>query len=227
VSLKTAAKSLFKHVVFSTPLHRSLYNQYPFMFSPTELMYLAGSIGSLQEVPGSIVEAGCAYGATTVWLNQYMDELGIDRSYYALDTFSGFAPDHIEYESAVRLKSAEVRRQLTTTFADNRQSWFDKQMQLHNIQRVHSIQCDVGEYDFGLLAPIAFCLLDVDLYLPIKSALPRIYDALALGGMIIVDDCWADEKWNGALQAYEEFTFNRGLERRIVSRKLGVISRGT
>jgi hypothetical protein len=36
---------------------------------------------------------------------------------------------------------------------------------------------------------------------------------------------WHDEKWDSALQAYDEFTAATGIERRIVGRKLGVISR--
>jgi hypothetical protein len=39
---------------------------------------------------------------------------------------------------------------------------------------VRSIRCDVSEFNFTMIAPTAFCLLDVDLYLPIHEALPRL-----------------------------------------------------
>jgi hypothetical protein len=45
------------------------------------------------------------------------------------------------------------------------------------------------QLSFETLRPIAFCLLDIDLYQPTRDVLPHLYDALAPGGMIVVDDC--------------------------------------
>jgi hypothetical protein len=44
----------------------------------------------------------------------------------------------------------------------------------HDVERVKSITADVFNFDFRSIAPISFCLLDVDLYLPIKNTLPKI-----------------------------------------------------
>jgi hypothetical protein len=43
------------------------------------------------------------------------------------------------------------------------------------------------------------------------------------GSIIIVDDCEGPGLWDGALQAYEEFTHHFNLPFRIEHRKLGVI----
>lgn len=223
--LRSTIKTLLKHVAFNTPLHRSMYNVYPYMYSPAELIFLSGCLSSIDSVPGSVVEAGCAYGATTVWLTKYMEDHAIERKYYALDTFCGFPRDHVDYERSERNKSVEVKRIMQSTFGDNKQAWFDKQMSLHDVDRVRSIRCDVGTFDFTALSPIAFCLLDVDLYLPVKAALPNIHQAMAPGGLLIIDDCWNDDKWDGALQAYNEFTTDNNLPPRIIGRKLGVIQR--
>lgn len=220
--LKSRVKSLLKHVAFITPLHRSLFNPYSFMYSPSELMFLTQCVADAEAVPGCFIEAGCAYGATTLWLSKYMEDQGIDRDYYAIDTFAGFEEAHVNYERDQRNKSAQV---LYSHFSDNKRAWFDKTMALHSAHRVRSIQSDVSAFNFTALSPIAFCLLDVDLYLPIKAALPKIYQAMSPGGLLVVDDCWRDDKWDGALQAYDEFTAAIGIERRIVGRKLGVISR--
>jgi SAM-dependent methyltransferase len=224
-AIKTAAKSVIKQIAFTTRLHRFMFNVYDFMYSPSELCYLTRCLSQVDGVPGSVVEAGCAYGATTVWLNQYMDEQQIDRSYYALDTFAGFVAEQVLYERERRDKSAAVEQTIRSTFSDNRQDWFDKTMAMHGITRVRSVCCDVSRFDFATTAPIAFCLLDVDLYLPIQAALPRIYDALSPGGLLVVDDCWPNEKWDGALQAYLEFCQQHDLEPQIVGRKLGVIAK--
>jgi O-methyltransferase len=220
--IRSRVKSLLKQVAFSTPLHRLMYDPYTFMYSPSELIFLTQCVFEAQAVPGSFLEVGCAYGATTLWLTKFMDEQGIDRAYYAIDTFSGFVEEHVNYEREQRNKSARV---LHSHFGDNKKAWFDKTMALHDAHRVRSIQNDVSDFDFATLSPIAFCLLDVDLYLPIKAALPKIYQAMSPGGFLVVDDCWQDEKWDGALQAYDEFTAASGIERRIMGRKLGVISR--
>jgi SAM-dependent methyltransferase len=193
------------------------------MFSPTELMYLTKYLSKVCTITGTFVEAGCAYGATTVFLNKYMDDQGIDHPYYAIDTFSGFAQNDIDYEQTYRKKSTQVVDKLRSTFNDNKKEWFNKTLAMHDIHRVRSIQEDVSKFDFATLAPIAFCLLDVDLYLPIKTALPKIYEAMAPGGVLVVDDCWHVEEWDGAFQAYDEFILAHNLEHKIVGRKLGVI----
>jgi hypothetical protein len=46
---------------------------------------------------------------------------------------------------------------------------------------------------------------------------------MAPGGVIVVDDCLADNMYDGALQAYREFTAAQGLPERITHGKLGVI----
>jgi hypothetical protein len=96
-------------------------------------------------------------------------------------------------------------------------------MTLHGVKRVKSIECDVTKFDFSAIAPIAFCLLDVDLYEPIKDVLPKIYGAMSPGGIIVVDDCKATELWDGTLQAYEEFVQQKGFLKEITAEKPGII----
>jgi SAM-dependent methyltransferase len=222
-AVKSTIRTLLKQIAFNTPLYHSFCNVYSYMFSPIELMFLAECVAKVRRTPGSIVEVGCAYGSTTVFLNKYMDDLGINRNYYAIDTFSGFTANDIDYEKEQRQKSPKVVRKLFSSFDDNRQTWFDKTMIHNNIHRVRSIQGDANVFDFTALAPIAFCLLDVDLYLPVKNALPKIYRAMAPGGTLVVDDCWRVEEWDGALQAFAEFTAETNIETQIIGRKLGVI----
>jgi hypothetical protein len=189
------------------------------MFEPKQLVLLTQFVESARQAEGCFVEAGCAYGATTVFLNKYMDGEGIERDYYAVDTFSGFVGAHAEYEIKSRGKPAN----LAGFFSENKKAWFDRSMVLHNVKRVKSIESDVTRFDFSTIAPIAFCLLDVDLYQPIKTVLPRIHDAMASGGIIVVDDCQDATLYDGAAQAYGEFVEGRGLPREIVGGKLGII----
>ena len=131
-----------------------------------------------------------------------MDAQNIQKTYYALDTFSGFVAEDIETEVTKRGKTADM----FTGFRSNKKKWFDETMKQHNITRVRSIETDVNDYDLTTLEPLSFVLLDVDLYRPIKKALPELYRALSPNGIIVVDDCYpACEQWDGADQAYKEF----------------------
>ena len=88
---------------------------------------------------------------------------------------------------------------------------------------VISIEADAARFDFSAAAPISFCLLDVDIYLPIAAALPKIYDALSRGGIIVCDDCCPNTTYDGALRAYEEFVEGRRLSRDLILGKFGII----
>jgi hypothetical protein len=96
-------------------------------------------------------------------------------------------------------------------------------MAVHGLKRVKSIECDATQFDLSSVAPTAFCLIDVDLYIPVKDLLPKVFSRMSSGGIIVVDDCQPDQMWDGALQAYREFARERNLSTEIVAEKLGVV----
>lgn len=197
-----------------------MYSVYPYMFDPDQLVFLISSVKEQIKVPGCFLEIGCAEGASTALLNRTLKVEGVERDYIALDTFGGFPDDQADYEVSMRGKSKTIKKSFTT----NDMAWVDKSLKLAGISHVRLIRGDAATYDYSSLAPIAWCLLDVDLYLPTTAALPKLYDALSPGGLIVIDDCSeADERWDGALQAYNEFMASRGMEPEIVHRKLGII----
>lgn len=200
---------------------RKMFSVYPYQFSPQQLIFLTTCVEKARGLDGCFAEVGCNRGYTTAFLNRYMDESGIDKPYYAVDTFSGFIGDHVDYEVETRGKSESIRYKM----ADNRKSWFDRSMEVSGTSRVTSIQADAATFDYATIGPIAFCLLDVDLYVPIIEALPRIYDQVVPGGIIVVDDCAPNNAWDGALQAYGEFTAATGLPGDVRCQKLGYIEK--
>jgi hypothetical protein len=96
-------------------------------------------------------------------------------------------------------------------------------MQLNGIGHVRSVQADVNKFDFGCIENISFCLLDVDLYLPIASCLEKLPAKMAPGGILVIDDCWPSPVFDGALQAYSEFIATHACRTEIVCGRLGVI----
>jgi O-methyltransferase len=210
-----------KSNLINKALGRNIWSVYDYMFSPNQLIFLTQCLTETRDVPGCCAEIGCAYGRTTAFLRKFMDENGISKDYYALDTFAGFVPEHLDYEADRRDKD----RSVDLWFVNNKKRWFDHSLKVSNVHSVTSIECDAATFDFDSIGPISFALLDVDLYLPMVSILPKLYGNMSKGGMILVDDCAPHAHWDGALAAYDEFVSANGIERKIVLDKIGVITK--
>ena len=215
------SRGLLSRLLYHSPLFALVAAGYPYFFTPAQLGFMCDCIDETRNLPGCIVEVGCNRGATTIFLNRHLKDRGIQKEYFALDTFSGFTRRDVSHEVEARGKSSS----LDTHFTVNDQRWFDRSMQLAGFSAVHSIKCDAVEFDYASLGPIALALCDVDLYLPTKSALKGTYDQLQPGGIIIVDDCLPSGPYDGALMAYREMTAEMGIAPKIVHDKLGVIEK--
>jgi len=64
--------------------------------------------------------------------------------------------------------------------------------------------------------------VDLDLYLPMKVALKEVFFCLSRGGILVADDCQPNINYDGALQAFTEFTKDHKLPLRIDLNRLGV-----
>lgn len=96
-------------------------------------------------------------------------------------------------------------------------------MRNNGISRVRSIEVDVNGFDFGPLQEISLCLIDVDLKRPVMRTLEEVLPRMAPGGIIVVDDCTPDAKFDGALAAYLDVAQRHGLPVDIQGDKLGII----
>jgi O-methyltransferase len=212
---------LVKELAYRLHVNLGLFPRYPYMYSPAQLAFLCQSVSELDGVDGAIVEVGSAFGDTTVFLNEHMRWAGIERPYFCVDTFSGFTSRDIEDEVVTR-----GRRPPPEAFRTNKRKWVQRTLDVNRADRVTLCEADAVTFDFGRVGPIAFCLVDVDLYLPVKSVLDRVFDLVSTGGRIVVDDCSKrGGPWDGAYDAYCQFTAERELESRIVHEKLGLIDR--
>jgi predicted O-methyltransferase YrrM len=200
-----------------------MYYRYQYFFNPEQLAFLTQCITETRDVSGDIVEIGCALGHTTCFLNRHMQCSGIQKPYYCIDTFSGFAANDVAFETNHRGKAPAVEA-YRNTFSYNNLKWFKYTLKLNGCDNVTCIQTDVKNYKFD--RPISFCLLDVDLYQPSRYALESIWPLLSPGGIIVVDDCDPPpHQWDGAYEAYTEFTKERSIAPRFVAHKLGVLKK--
>jgi hypothetical protein len=186
------------------------------MFTPPQLAFLGRELET--GPPGSALEIGCANGDTTVWLNRWMADVGLERRYVAIDTFRGFLSRDIAEEA----ERGRDPNRFTQSFRGPTRKRFDHAMSVNGIGRVEPVAADSTSLDYARFAPVAFALIDVDLYRPVRETLDRVFPHLADGGVIVVDDC-APGDFEGALEAYREFCQEREVPVRIEHGKLGLI----
>lgn len=230
--IKNGVRGRVTRYVTSRGYFRDLwYPRYPFQMFPRQLVYLAKCLEETKDVPGAILEVGCAHGLTTTFLYEYLRESGVRKDYVCVDTFAGFTPEDLAVEFDQR---GNRNKWIEGLFKDNNPQWFKEALAKRNIKDIVVRQDDITSMDDGQLPErISFCLLDVDLYQPVRVGLEKIYDRLSPGGIIVVDDCWVRssdhyiehvaEAYDGALQAYREFVKARGFEEELVETKFGVI----
>jgi O-methyltransferase len=213
--ISNAARAL----LWYTPFRRFMYYRYGYNFTPEQLTFFVQCINETRDVRGDIFELGCATGHTTCFLNRHLQTAGIAKDYYCIDTFGGFTTADVAFEIEKRGK----KRADFIGFRNNNLKRFEYTLKQNSCRRTFCVQSDVQQYDFR--RPISFCLLDVDLYQPTISALRNVWAMLSPGGMIVVDDCKPANQFDGALQAYAEFTESEGLPSRYTLDKLGILKK--
>ena len=213
-SIKESAKSLvFRHTNWAAPTYR--YN-----VEPIQLAYLVTEIERLKHVSGNVVEIGVARGLTTRFLAQHIKNQKLDKNgvkLYAVDTYESFTAKDLDFEVRNRGKALKD----LVAFGYN-----DFEVWKHNFvdfEFVIAIKEDCSAVDYDTLGPITVAFLDVDLYLPTKRTLFKIFDALVPGGVILIDDVKNNNVYDGAYQAYMEFCEEQSLSPEIIGTKCGVV----
>jgi hypothetical protein len=212
-----AKKIAFKYTKLGVPRYR-------FNIDPIQLATLIFEIDRLKDVSGSIVEIGVAAGRTTRFLCEHIVRSGYtNQSLYAIDTFNSFLGSDVDYEVSQRGKE---RRDLDGLFGYNSFEVWKKNFS--GFPFVTAFKSDCGAFDYSTIAPIKVAFLDVDLYLPTKRALPKIYEYLCSDGVILVDDVskineFRPGLFDGSRQGYMEFCSDCGITPNIIGNNCGII----
>lgn len=216
--MKNLVLRITKKIFFSLPIWRYFLPVMKFDMSIAQLNFITDSLSSVKG-EGSVMEIGVGGGATSVIINQFMQQQKIARKFYAIDTFSGFTFEDILHEQRNRGK-----KDTYSYYRSNKRDWYLKTLIAHGIQNAVVFKSDAKEFDYSTIEPLAFCLFDVDLFLPTEHVLPLIYDRLIPGGIIIVDDCSQEISiYDGAGEAYRKFCQRIGCDEEVVHQKLGVL----
>jgi hypothetical protein len=212
-SIQEAAKSFaFKYTSLGVPTY--CYN-----IEPIQLATLINEIERLKEVKGNIVEIGVARGLTTRLLCQHIINQKLDASLtlYAVDTFDSFTNEDLDYEVQ---KRGKILPELKAFGYNDFKVW---KKNFSRYPFVQAIQSDCSIVNYAKIGPIKLAFLDVDLYLPTKKTLVKLYEVLVDGGVILVDDVLANNKYDGAYQAYMEFCDEYKIQPLVIGNKCGLI----
>ncbi len=218
--MKKLARERMKRFVF---LHTRLgAPTYPYNVDPIQLATLVLELDRLRDTFGAVVEIGVARGMTTRFICEHLIRSGQSaQQVHAIDTFSSFTERDIQYEIGSRGKSEGELR----AFAYNDFDVWKRNFQQYPF--VHAHQADCATFNYAQLDPIKLALLDVDLFLPTKHALQKIWPRLCDNGVIIVDDVRTDSNWDGAGQAYREFCEEHGVPPSMLGPRCGMLRKSS
>ena len=212
-----STKELFKKLVFRYTKFGRPY--YPYNVEPIQLSIIINEIEKLKDLNGCICEIGVARGMTTRFIAEHIRNQNIEEKnmVFAIDTFNSFIESDLSFEVDKRGKSLKDLKGFEYNSFDVWKNNFSE------FNFVKAIQADCSDFEYQSVSPIKVCFIDVDLYLPTKKALVKIYEATINGGVIIVDDVMDNSTYDGAYQAYIEFCDEYNLQANIIGNKCGLI----
>ncbi len=201
--LRPRARYLLK-----STLRPVLYRHPPIGLEPERLYLWMRTLLETKDLPGAVVEIGCAAGGTAALCDRMLRQVGVEKRYVCIDTFGGFVDEQFNVD--VGLGTTERVRH---KFSAN-SPWLARRIVRGlGSPDIEFVQGDIVSLPANRLPDrISACLVDVDLSEPVHAAMEKTYERLVPGGMIIVDDC-AEGIWK-AKDGYRRFVRASGLEER-------------
>jgi hypothetical protein len=205
-------KIIFRYTFFGRP-------NYPYNVEPIQLVTFINELERLINVSGNIVEIGVARGMTTRFICEHIrtQKLNNSLTFFAIDTFNSFNIEDLNFEIKERGKSL---LDLKGFDYNDYEVW---KKNFKEFSFLKAIKADCSTLNYSELGPIKLSFLDVDLYLPTKNALFKLYDATVSGGVILIDDVLNNNTYDGSYQAYIEFCLSKNIDPKIIGNRCGII----
>ena len=211
--IKRAFNSAGYRIARRDPLEETIpadYNHSPFLprvyrGSLDRYLYFLNQLEKISRLDGDIVECGVSIGHGALLFLLLSEYLGVERTYYGFDSFTGF-PDPVAKDESTPISG--------------RGFWASPPDTVMRVLRDGRIPDDkirdrvrLKKGMFNAVLPtykgrIALLHLDCDLYESYKISLEILYDKVVPGGIIMFDE-YADGRWPGAKKAIDEFFTDR------------------
>jgi len=148
---------------------------------------------------GDIIEVGCSYGQTSVIIKTFIDLFFSDKEFWVFDSFEGILGTSDKDSNAHgHCEDGDLASSL-----DNFLKTFNKFDTSIPDEILKVDVRDINQND--LPDKISFCYIDLDIYEPTKHILPLVWNRLKEGGVIVIDDYYYEEVFNGVKPAVDEF----------------------
>jgi O-methyltransferase len=193
-------------------LHR-IYDKYRAHTMIPADTYVANLMAALRmrAVAGGVVECGVWRGGMIAGLAEV---LGPERQYHLFDSFEGL-PDAQDVDGPAARAYQQDRT--SPVYFDNCRAemhFAEEAMQMAGARNVTLHKGWFAETlpNFTPAEPIALLRLDGDWFESTLTCLTHLYDHMAPGGLILIDDYYT---WDGCCRAVHEFLVRRSLPIRI------------
>ena len=153
-----------------------------------------------ENIPGNVAELGVFRGDFAVLINAAFP----DRTIHLFDTFEGFPAEDVEIEQAQGLSRAKAG-----DFSETAADMVEQRLPYPERAVFHKGYFP-ATFDGCEEKTFAFVSVDADLYAPTAAALPRFFDRLSPGGVLLIHDVNGTQ-FSGAGKAVREFCAERGL----------------
>ena len=167
----------------------------------------------VRNVSGCVVECGVWRGGMIAGIASI---LGCNREYFLFDSFEGLPPaQSIDGDSAI----AWQKDTDSSNYHDNCSAPPEMAEKAMHLAGVNSFHITKGWFnqtlpDFKAPLPIALLRLDADWYESTTLCLEHLFDQVAAGGLIVLDDYYS---WDGCSRALHDFLSRRSSVERIHS----------
>ena len=153
-----------------------------------------------ENIPGDAAELGVFRGDFAALINAAFP----DRTIHLFDTFEGFPAEDVEVEQAQGLSRAKAG-----DFSETAADMVEQRLPYPERAVFHKGYFP-ATFDGCEEKTFAFVSVDADLYAPTAAALPRFFDRLSPGGVLLIHDVNSTQ-FSGAGKAVREFCAERGL----------------
>ena len=153
-----------------------------------------------ENIPGDAAELGVFRGDFAALINAAFP----DRTIHLFDTFEGFPAEDVEVEQAQGLSRAKAG-----DFSETAADMVEQRLPYPERAVFHKGYFP-ATFDGCEEKTFAFVSVDADLYAPTAAALPRFFDRLSPGGVLLIHDVNGTQ-FSGAGKAVREFCAERGL----------------
>jgi asparagine synthase (glutamine-hydrolysing) len=163
-----------------------------------------------EQIPGVIVEAGCALGGSAIMLAGSKSR---SRALEVYDVFGMIPPPSRQDGQDVQARFEAIARGKAKGFAGDTYYGYQADLKRKVADSFAKLGVPPGEHAVTLVeglfedtirpaGPIALAHIDGDWYESVKVCLDRIWPALSPGGVMVIDDY---DAWSGCRTAVDEF----------------------